>query len=287
MSSNTKQNKPRLAAVVGTPITHSLSPIIHQYWAKKENISAYYIPVHIDDDDADFRQVILGLKNAGFSGVNVTLPHKKRALDISTGQTPTAELVGAANMLTFENDKIIADNSDVYGFMESIGPELDDFDIKQTSVVMIGAGGAAKGVLLGLQKLGFTDISIVNRNIENAQKLVNSDLIKVERLSNLNACLETSRVVVNTSTLGMTGAPPLEFDENILREDAVVMDIVYAPLETPLLHAAKNKGCKTIDGLQMLMHQAIPGYKQWLGNKAEVDKDLFTELMNVINMRAN
>ncbi len=275
------ERAPRLAAVVGWPIAHSLSPLIHRYWSDREGANAHYVPVAAPPTDADFAGVISGLRAAGFRGVNVTLPHKERALHIADRRSALAEDIGAANMLTFNADGVYADNSDADGFAEAVRAVSER---PVTHALLLGAGGAAQAVAAALRsRLGAARITVANRTRSRAEALaarVNGDVVDWD---NINAELARADLVVNATSLGMEGQPPLALDYACLQAGAIVSDIVYRPLETLLLATARARGCIVVDGLEMLMRQAVPGYKSWLGETASVDADLRATLLAALS----
>lgn len=274
---------PKLAAVIGWPAAHSLSPLIHATWAAREGANAYYAPVAAAPTFEDFARVADGLKAAGFRGVNVTLPHKEHALRYASDASEEARAAGAANMLTFEESGAFAENSDIFGFASA----LNEIVGEKRSALVVGAGGAARGVVLALAKrCGVGKISVVNRTREKSDAvaaLVGGAAIDWAKRDD---ALSGVDVVVNATSLGMTRHPPLDIDARAIDAGAVVCDIVYTPLETPLLKAARARGCRTVDGLSMLMHQAAPGYRKWLGATAEVDADLRARLEAALAARA-
>ena len=274
------KNVPILAGVAGWPVTYSLSPVIHSTWAHRANINGYYIPIAIEPTEDDFRAVIAGLRKVGFAGINVTKPHKENALRIADDASETAKSAGAANMLTFREDHIYADNSDVVGFANAVKNHTDK---PGDHGVILGAGGAARGVVLALKELGIQKITITNRTREKAEALAAEFGLAVADWEKRSEVLDGADLLVNTTSLGMTGQPPLEIDLSPLKSKSVIADIVYSPLETPLLRAAKNH--HTIDGLAMLMHQAVPGFEQWFGGNAKVDEDLKNILLKEIKRR--
>ncbi|MEZ5896209.1 MAG: shikimate dehydrogenase [Parvularculaceae bacterium] len=271
-------DQPRLAGVIGWPIGHSLSPLIHRIWAAREGANAYYTPVAAPPSDDDFRRVADGLRAAGFRGVNVTIPHKEHALRYADIASEAAAAVGAANMLTFKDGKAFADNSDITGFCAALSGAINS-ENKRRSALVLGAGGAARGVLAALQLCGVREMLIANRTKEKALAITGADArINVIDWAACNSAVGAADIIVNTTSLGMEGFGPLDLDLCAAADDAVVCDIVYKPLVTPLLATAKVRGLTTVDGLSMLMHQAVPGYLAWLGATAVVDDDLRNRL---------
>jgi len=277
-------NPPRLAAVIGWPITQSLSPLIHGTWAVREGVNAWYIPLGIEGDYDEFARAADGLKTIGFKGVNVTLPHKQHALRYCQTASAEAKAAGAANMMTFRTGGAHAENSDIEGFVEGLKECLKADDKKSTALVL-GAGGAARGVVLGLKKLGYQSITITNRTKAKADALASAHNGAVVPWEDRSAAVGDADLVVNTTSLGMRGQPPLDIDLSAAAQSMIVGDIVYTPLETPLLKSAIARGLRMMDGLAMLMHQAVPGYKAWLGDTADVDRDLRDRLMAALKAR--
>lgn len=272
----------RRAGVIGWPVSHSLSPLIHQTWAAREGRSISYEAIAVEPGDGAFRAAIEGLAAAGYKGVNITLPHKERALAIADEASAEARAAGAANMLTFARRRLIADNADIAGFAASIAQT----GRKPETALILGAGGAARGVAVALKRrLGAARIIIANRTRARAEEI--SRLIDAETVDwdGRAGALARADLLVNATSLGMTGQGPLDIDLSALPHAAIVADIVYSPLETPLLKAARAKGCATVDGLSMLMHQAAFGYRAWLGSTAVVDADLRARLVAALKGR--
>ncbi len=278
-ASRPPRTAPRLAAVIGWPIGHSLSPMIHRIWADREGAPAYYIPLAVEPSFEAFAAAAEHLRGLGFAGANVTLPHKENALRWASRASANAAAAGAANMLTLHADEPYADNSDISGFADALEAILQPGDGRDRAVIL-GAGGAARAVALALRHLDYREITVANRTLEKAQALAG-------RIEGASAAgwharedmLRDADVLVNTTALGMTGEPPLEIDLAALPRHAIVSDIVYNPLVTPLLDRAAARGNRTLDGLSMLMNQAGPGYRAWLGETAAVDDDLRARLV--------
>lgn len=276
------QKSPVLAGVVGCPVNHSLSPIIHTIWVKRAGVDGYYIPIEVPPDYDEFARAMDSLRTVGFAGVNVTIPHKENALRYADSVSENAKQAGAANMLTFSEEGAAAENSDITGFAEAVREKKS---APGTSALVLGAGGAARGVVFALKTLGFTDIRIANRTIERAKELAELfDLIVIDWAKKSEA-IDNIDILVNTTSLGMSGQPPLEFDLGAFNPSALVADIVYAPLKTALLKDAEDKGHATVNGLAMLMHQAVPGFRAWFGADAQVDDELRGELVKELARR--
>lgn len=268
-----KQSLTRLAGVVGWPVAHTLSPLIHQTWAAREGADAVYLPIAAEPSFDAFTRAVDALQQLGFRGTNVTIPHKEKALALAAAASDAAKEAGAANMLTFGPDGPYADNSDIAGFASALSAVLTPGERLEHAVVL-GAGGAARGVVAALRHFGITDIAIANRSAEKAARLAYAFSASCISWSGRSQALAGADLLVNATSLGMTGEPPLEISLEALPETAIVADIVYRPLETRLLAAARARGLRAADGLSMLMHQAVAGYRAWLGNRAEVDTDL-------------
>ena len=261
-----------LAGVIGSPIGHSKSPQIHKHWLRTLGLPGDYVPMEVDLPD--LRQVLEVLPKAGFVGVNVTIPHKEAVLEIADLITDRATLIGAANTLIFRKDgKLHADNTDGYGFMENLRAGAPGWDPKSGPATVMGAGGAARAVVASLADAGVPEIFLTNRTRVRAEKLAEDFGMRITVVDWVQAgnILEDSRLVVNTTSLGMIGKPEMRVPLDGLRPGTVVTDLVYAPLRTRLLIAAEEKGCITVDGLGMLLHQAVPAFERWFGKRPEVD----------------
>ncbi|MGV6810814.1 MAG: shikimate dehydrogenase [Brevirhabdus sp.] len=262
-----------LAGVIGHPIAHSKSPLLHGHWLRQHGLAGHYIPMDVATDDLE--QTLRLLPKIGFRGLNVTIPHKERALQIADLVTDRAALIGAANTLIFRDDgRIHADNTDGYGFIENLKQGAPDWNPKAGPAVVLGAGGAARAVLSSLMEAGVTSIILTNRTRARADKL-RSDFgarIQVREWAQAGNLLEEAATVVNTTSLGMKGQPELRVPLDGLNSSAVVTDLVYTPLETHLLRTARQAGCRVVDGLGMLLHQAAPGFERWFGIRPEVDE---------------
>ena len=269
------EERPRLAAVLGNPISHSKSPRMHNYWLKQNKLNGYYIPIKVEL--ADFEQTIRTLMKMGFSGVNVTIPHKLLALKIADESSIIAQYIGAANTLTFtKENKIYADNTDAYGFINNIKSKYPNWNPKKGVSVVLGAGGASRAVIAALLSEGSKQIMVLNRTIEKAEVLKKDydNKITVESWENINEVLASSKNIINTTSLGMNDETFIPINPKAIPEKSLVSDLVYTPLETNLLKIAKNRGSKTVDGLGMLIHQGVPGFEAWFGQKPLVTEEL-------------
>lgn len=269
------QKKIPLAGVIGTPIAHSKSPRLHQHWLRRYGIPGYYIPMDVASDDLE--AALATLPKLGFVGLNVTIPHKERVLALADVVSDRAALIGAANTILFRSDgKIHADNTDGYGFIENLRQGAPDWNPSSGAAAVIGAGGAARAIITALIDAGVPEIRISNRTKSRAETLRQEFGIKIKIYDWVQAgnMFEGATTVVNTSSLGMQGKPPLRIPLDGIEKTAVVSDLVYAPLETELLSYARSIGCRAVDGLGMLLHQAAPGFERWFGVRPEVDEEL-------------
>ncbi|SMO39652.1 shikimate dehydrogenase [Thalassovita litoralis] len=264
-----------LAGVIGSPIGHSKSPKLHGHWLKKYGLPGFYIPMEVAPDNLE--TVLRTLPKAGFVGANITVPHKEAALEIADLVTDRATLIGAANTLIFREDgKIHADNTDGYGFIENLRQGAPEWNPKAGPAVVLGAGGAARAILASLLNAGVPEILLSNRTRLRAEALQQEFGTRIRVVDWVQAgnALEDAALVVNTTSLGMTGKPELRIPLDGLQKQAVVTDIVYSPLKTRLLQVAEEVGCHTVDGLGMLIYQAVPGFERWFGQRPEVDEDV-------------
>ncbi len=265
-------SKPRVACLIGWPAAHSRSPLIHHYWLRTLDIAGgYSIEAVPPEGFADFVQ---RLSARGFVGANVTIPHKERALSLSVPDA-RARAVGAANTLWVEDGELRSTNTDVEGFINNLDACAADWD-RAEEVLVLGAGGSARAVLFGLAERGIKCVHLANRTIARAQALADQFGASIHpiRWETIDDVLPRVKLLVNTTSLGMHGQPALEIDVGRLPPQAVVADLVYVPLETQLLAAAKARGLKTADGLGMLLHQAVRGFELWFGQRPLVTSEL-------------
>lgn len=274
------------AFVVGYPISHSRSPLIHGFWLRELGIQGSYQRVAVEP--GDFETFVTTLAEQGFVGGNVTVPHKEAAFRLATVDDPVARDLEAANTLWFEGAKLKGMNTDVAGFLANLDQEAPGWSEGMKQAVILGAGGASRAILYGLLQRGPERIALVNRTLERAQALAHHFGPKVTALSwdRAAAALEGADLLVNTTSLGMKGQPPLDLDLTRLPKAALVTDIVYVPLETPLLAAARRLGLATVDGLGMLLHQAVPGFERWFGARPEVTPQLRALVLADIEAKA-
>ncbi|MEO1640194.1 MAG: shikimate dehydrogenase [Pseudomonadota bacterium] len=264
---------PPRAVVIGKPIAHSLSPKLHGYWLKRYELEGEYTAIEVAEHELE--QTLQDLPAQGFIGANVTLPHKVSVMQFADQLTDRATLIGAANTLIFKEDgRIFADNTDGYGFLANLRQGAPDWDPTAGPAAIFGAGGAARAVVVALAEAGVPEIIISNRTRAKAEAL-RADFgarLRVVDWVQAHMMLDEAMTVVNTTSLGMTGGQELKISLDALAPAAVVTDIVYKPLRTPLLDAAAAKGCTTVDGLGMLLHQGVPGFERWFGVRPEIDQ---------------
>lgn len=265
----------RLAGVVGWPIAHSLSPRLHGYWLAEYGIDGAFVPLAIRRED--FALALNGLQRAGFRGVNITVPHKEAAFALAHTADKAATAAGASNLLVFGPDgSIAARNTDSVGLREHLAEQLGADALRGKTATLLGAGGAARAAILSLDELGVAQIRIVNRNKQRADALAASlqpnvkTKLSAAAQSEWNAAASGADILLNATSAGMKGNPPLGLALDPLPAHAVVCDLVYNPLETALLKQARAGGHKTVDGLGMLLHQAVPAFEAFFGHKPKV-----------------
>lgn len=270
------------AGVIGWPIKQSRSPLIHGHWLQSHKIDGSYEKIAVDP--SDLASFIKNLKQNNLSGLNVTVPHKEMVFKFADEVTNEAKAIGAANTLWFENDKLIAGNTDAYGFITHLKQSAPNWEINKPALVL-GAGGAARAILYALINEGVPEIKLTNRTSERAENLAKefSPKIKVIEWIEKENHLDDCSLLVNSTSLGMTGSTPLEININTLPNTAICYDIVYAPLETQMLKDAKSLGLGTVDGLGMLLHQAVPGFEKWFGVRPTVTDELRQIILNDLN----
>ena len=263
----------KAACVIGWPVGHSRSPLIHNYWIKQHGLDAEYRREAVPPEQ--FKDFITHLAARGYVGANVTVPHKQAALAVSEPDE-RARAVGAVNTLWLDGGHLRSTNTDVEGFIGNLDATAPSWDRGLQSALVLGAGGAARAVVFGLLDRGIGRILLVNRTAERAAALRTQfgDRVVLARWSDLDELMAEARLLVNTTSLGMAGQPPLPIDLVRLPDDAVVSDLVYAPLETALLAAARSRGLRAVDGLGMLLHQAGSGFQRWFGMRPQVTEAL-------------
>jgi shikimate dehydrogenase len=268
----TAEAKARAACLIGWPAAHSRSPLIHHYWLRKLDIAGGYNIEAVPPEG--FAEFVLHLSTHGFVGANVTIPHKERALILSKPDE-RASAVGAANTLWYEGDELRSTNTDIEGFINNLDACAPGWDAA-TEALVLGAGGAARAVVFGLIERGIKRVHLANRTVGRARALADQFGASIDPVSwdAIRDLLPRAGLLVNTTSLGMHGQPPLEVDVGLLPPHAIVADLVYAPLQTPLLSAARSRGLKSADGLGMLLHQAVRGFELWFGQRPEVTSEL-------------
>jgi shikimate dehydrogenase len=260
--------KPRAACLIGWPAAHSRSPLIHHYWLRTLEIEGGYNIEAVPPEG--FAEFVLHLSTHGFVGANVTIPHKERALALSMPD-PRARAVGAANTLWYEGNELRSTNTDIEGFINNLDACAPGWDATEDALVL-GAGGSSRAVVFGLVERGVKRVHLANRTIDRARALADQFGANVHPVAwdAIDDLLPRAGLLVNTTSLGMHGQPALDIDTGRLPSQAIVADLVYVPLETPLLAAARGRGLKTADGLGMLLHQAVRGFELWFGQRPEV-----------------
>ncbi len=265
------------AGVLGWPVRHSLSPRLHGHWLKRYGLAGSY--EHLPVPPQVFGGYVRALVAEGYAGANVTVPHKQAALALCDAVDPAARAIGAVNTLVFRDGRILGSNTDAYGFLENLRQEVPDWRPAAGPAVVLGAGGAARAVAFALREAGVPQVRVLNRTAARAERLADDLGEGIAARAWAAAALEGANLLVNTTSLGMSGHPPLEIDLTPLPAGALVTDIVYVPLETPLLRAARAAGHPTVDGLGMLLHQARPGFEAWFGRAPEVDAALRVSIL--------
>jgi shikimate dehydrogenase len=258
--------------LIGWPAAHSRSPLIHHYWLRMLGIAGGYVIEAVPPDD--LRDFVLRLTLRGFVGANVTIPHKEAVLALSRPDD-RARAVGAANTLWLADGELRSTNTDVEGFINNLDASAPGWDGAAEALVL-GAGGSSRAVVFGMLERGIGRIHLANRTVARAEALARQYGSRVHPMAwdGIDAVLPRAGLVVNTTSLGMHGQGPLELDLSPLSQEAVVADLVYVPLITPLLAAAQARGLKTADGLGMLLHQAVRGFELWFGQRPQVTDEL-------------
>lgn len=269
----------KLAAVIGWPVRQSVSPVLHSHWLKEHGIKGAYVALPIEP--ANFGRCVAALPLMGFAGASVTVPHKEAAFALASSLDDDATATGAVNTLVFDEDKVAGLNTDVRGFAASLMETLGVDAARKGPAAVLGAGGAARAIVLALQRAGSPEIRVINRTPARSDALARSQAgspVRAMTWGDWKAALSDAALLINTTSLGMTGKPTLEIALDVLPRSAAVADIVYNPLETDLLRVAKANGHRTMDGLGMLMHQAVPAFAAWFGVTPKVTPQLRAEL---------
>lgn len=271
----TLSGRSRIAGVMGWPVSHSRSPRLHGYWLRRYGIDGSYVPLPVCPED--FAAALRILPKLGFVGTNVTVPHKEVALVTVDRVNAEAHRIGAVNTIVIAADGTLEGrNTDGFGFIENLRSSISDWRAAAGPAAIIGAGGAARAIAVALIDAGVPVLRLINRTAGRAERLAEDvgGPIQVYGWTERARALFDAALLVNTTTLGMTGEPPLELDLASLPTAAVVNDVVYSPLVTPLLAAAEARGNRVVDGLGMLLHQARPGFAAWFGVEPEVTPEL-------------
>jgi shikimate dehydrogenase len=280
----------RLAGIMGWPVGHSRSPVLHGFWLAETGTDGAYVPLPVRPENIE--QALRALPILGFRGCNLTIPHKQAALRVADRVDPLARRIGAVNTIVVAEDgSLEASNTDIYGFRENLRECAPAWEPLAGAAVVLGAGGSARAVVAALIDVGVTEIRIVNRTRSRAEALA-ADLavpgrrITVHPWAMASGLLDGAGLLVNATSLGMSGEPPLDLDLSPLPLTAPVVDIVYVPLETPLLAVARRRGHPAVDGLGMLLHQGRPGFEAWFGARVEVSPALRAAIIDTLALRS-
>ncbi len=263
------------ACVIGWPIEHSRSPVIHGYWLHTLGIEGSYTREPVRPEDLPF--FLATLEDRGLAGCNVTVPHKEAVLALAVDVDAAARAIGAANTLWLSNGQLCASNTDAYGFMTYLNQKAPQWCQRDAPVLILGAGGAARAIVHGLLEAGVAKVIVCNRSFSRSEALVGhfGARVSAHPWEKRNEVAKSASVVVNTTTLGMKGEGDAGIDFGGMSADTVVSDIVYVPLETEFLSRARSFGLVTVDGLGMLLHQAVPGFEKWFGVRPHVTAELY------------
>jgi shikimate dehydrogenase len=277
------QTKARAACLIGWPAAHSRSPLIHHYWLRTLGIDGGYSIESVPPEG--FAEFVLNLSAHGYVGANITIPHKERVLSL-TAPDERARAVGAANTLWYDGDRLCSTNTDIEGFINNLDASAPGWDGAEDALVL-GAGGSSRAVVFGLIERGIKRVHLANRTTGRAQALADEFAVKAGEFDvgvlpvawrDIDRILRRAGLLVNTTSLGMAGQPELEIDVGLLPLTATVADLVYVPLRTPLLAAARGRGLQTADGLGMLLCQAVRGFELWFGQRPDVTPELYAHV---------
>jgi shikimate dehydrogenase len=262
------------ACVIGWPVEHSRSPLLHGYWLKAYGIDGAYTKEAVAPEAV--AEFLKSLSANGYVGCNVTVPHKAAAFAAADERENSAKAVLAANTLWLSEGKLVAANTDTYGYMTNLSLQAPGWDRRDAPVSILGAGGAARAIVFGFLEAGVSEVRVFNRTRAHAETLAQQfgPRIKVYDWPQREAGSRNSAVLVNTTTIGMNGTGTLDIDFGAFDPECVVSDIVYVPLETEFLSKARSRGLRTVDGLGMLLHQGVPGFENWFGVRPEVTDEL-------------
>ena len=264
-----------LAGVIGLPVAHSLSPRVHGHWLARHGLPGAYVPLGVQADD--FAAALGAMPKLGFVGANVTMPHKESAFALADERSDMATRLGAANTLVFDPARgVVADNTDGFGFIENLREAQPGWRAGAGPVTVLGAGGAARAVIVALLEAGVPELRLLNRTKSRAEALRDeiAPAVTVLDWAEAEGALAGAALVVNATSMGMAGGPPMALTLTGIGPDTIATDIVYARGETPFLTAAKGQGAQVVDGFGMLLHQARPGFERWFGRAPQVDDDL-------------
>lgn len=263
------------ACIVGWPVKHSRSPMIHRYWLQRLGLAGDYVQEGVPPED--FARFLKSLGDRGYVGCNVTLPHKEAAFALLDEVDPAAAALGAANTIWLEDGRLCGSNSDVMGFLASLDADVPGWAEETGHALVLGAGGAARGIVHGLISRGVERITVANRSADRAEAIAAEfgPRVAAAALSSAPNLLPGTDLLINTTALGMAGQPPLDLALDGLKTSAIVTDIVYVPLETPLITGARARGHRVVGGLGMLLYQAIPGFSKWFGTTPAVTPELY------------
>ncbi|HEY4470006.1 MAG TPA: shikimate dehydrogenase [Stellaceae bacterium] len=276
----------KLAGIMGWPVTHSRSPALHNFWIDEHGIDGAYVPLAVPPERLE--QALRALPALGFRGCNLTLPHKQAALGIVDKLEPLARRIGAVNtIIVMPDGSLEGRNTDAFGFRENLRERAPDWTPSRGPAVVLGAGGGARGVIAALIEARVEEIRIVNRTLARAERVASDLAAPAARITalpwnDIDPALRDAGLLVNTTSLGMNGEPDLEIDLSPLPPAAVVADIVYVPLETPLLALARQRGHRIVDGLGMLLHQGRPGFEAWFGSPVQVTRELRAAILTTL-----
>lgn len=264
----------RRACIIGWPVSHSRSPMVHRYWLRQLGIDGDYASLAVEPERA--AGFFAAFAESGFVGGNVTVPHKEKAFHAVGQKDEAATVLGAVNTIWLESGHLIGTNTDGIGFLANLDHSAPGWSANCRCAVVLGAGGASRAVAWALLGRGFEPVIIVNRTLERAEAIAGQfgSRIRAVAWEDLQSVLPAADLLVNTTSLGMAAQPPLEIDLRPLRSSAIVCDLVYVPLETALLRQARDRDLVAVDGLGMLLHQAVPGFEKWFGRRPEVTPEL-------------
>ena len=269
-----ERNCIKIAGVIGDPIAHTRSPLIHQYWIKKNNINCFYVPLNVKLEELEKK--LKYIKELDFRGLNVTIPHKENILKYCDDILEPVKVIGAANTLYFNNGNIIADNTDAYGFYNLLIKNFPNYNFKKEKVLIFGAGGAARAVSYVYLKNGVSEIRIINRNFKKAIK-IKEDLdekIIVYEWSDYKNALKNVSTVINSTSLGNYGSEKFNIDLGGVKDNSIAIDLIYNPLRTSFLNQAIKYNMRVVNGLDMLIYQAKKGFQNWFGCKPSYTSEL-------------